>query len=126
MIHLDTSFLIGALLKDTPEAKKIREWLVAREPVGISAICWAEFLCGPLEAPNLEPALEILGEPAPFTIENARVAARLFNESGRRRGSFVDCMVAASAMAASASLATSNPRDFLRLVPLGLRLAGRA
>jgi predicted nucleic acid-binding protein len=37
-------------------------------------------------------------------------------------GSLVDCMVAASAMAADAALATSKRKDFQRLVPLGLRL----
>jgi predicted nucleic acid-binding protein len=46
----------------------------------------------------------------------------LFNLSGRRRGTFIDCMIAAVALGANASLATTNSDDFRRLEPAGLQI----
>lgn len=82
--------------------------------MGISTVAWAEFLCGPVEPPSLELAVELLDEPIPLLAEDAARAARLYNLSGRRRGSLLDCMVAAVAVRLGASLATSNPADFRR------------
>ncbi len=122
MIHLDTSFLIRSLLEGSAESRLLRSWLEVMEPLGISPVSWTEFLCGPLEQEQTELVGEIVGEPAAYTETEARLAARLFNETGRRRGSLMDCMIAASAISAGAALATSNRSDFARLVPLGLRL----
>jgi len=47
----------------------------------------------------------------------------LFNRAGRRRGSLLDCMIAAIALRAGAALATANQADFRRLRAAGLRLA---
>ena len=52
----------------------------------------------------------------------ARVAAQLFNDTGRRRGTMVDCMVAATAMSEQAALATTNHPDFRRFETLGLEI----
>ncbi len=123
MIHLDTSFLVLALARGSAADRKLRAWLDRREPIGISAIGWAEFLCGPLTPAATELARRLVGEPAAFTGGDAALAARLFNTSGRRRGSLADCMIAATAIEAGASLATANPRDFSRFSGAGLAIA---
>ena len=55
--------------------------------------------------------------------EDAGTTAMLFNRAGRRRGSLLDCMIAAIALRAGAALATANQADFRRLRAAGLRLA---
>ena len=122
MIQLDTSFLIRALVRHSPEDALLRRWLRDRTPLGVSAIAWTEFLCGPLRPREVELAAQIVGEVLPFRPEDAALAAELFNGSGRRRGTLVDCMLAASAIAREAELATSNPADFRRLEARGLKV----
>ncbi len=104
MIHLDTSFLIRALLRDSPEDRAIRGWLGAGQPLAMSTIGWAEFLCGPVDARSASLASRIVGERVPLTEEDAASAARLFNLIGRRRGSLLDCMIAATALRLGAAL----------------------
>ena len=123
MIHLDTSFLIRALLHGSPEDRKLREWLGMSEPLGMSVIAWAEFLCGPIQQTELELATKVIRQRSSFAQEQATIAARLFNESGRQRGTFIDCMIAATALSEGASIATSNVSDFRRFEPFGLKLA---
>lgn len=123
MTHLDTSFLIRSLVSGTPERARLASWLKANEPIAISAVCWTEFLCGPVSPQEAALAQQLLGTPLSFTAGDAAVAAQLFNGSGRRRGSLIDCMVAAHAMSVNASLATSNRADFQRLVPFGVQFA---
>jgi predicted nucleic acid-binding protein len=123
VIHLDTSFLIRAGTGATFESRRLRHWLRRGEEVGISAVAWAEFLCGPVPTLAVEDAAELMGEPWPLSGIDATVAARLFNLTGRRRGSLADCLIAAIAMNAGAALATSNVADFRQLEPFGLVLA---
>ena len=122
VIHLDTSFLIKSLIRGSAEDRSLRDWLKAGEAVAMSAVAWAELYCGPVEASHLELISRVVSERAPFLEEDAVLAARLFNESGRRRGSLMDCMIAASALRAGASLATANARDFRRFAAAGLTL----
>ena len=123
MIHLDTSFLIRALDPGSAEDRKLRGWMGKGETLGMSAVAWAELLCGPLAPSEMELVAEIVGQRRDFTPEHAVMAARLFNESGRRRGSWIDCMIAAAALADGASIATANVADFRRFETSGLELA---
>ena len=123
MIHLDTSFLIDALASDSQEDARLREWIGANQPLGMSTVAWAEFLCGPVDEAALSVASVVVGRQSRFTEEMAVIAARLFNGSGRRRGTMVDCMIAATALAEQAAIATSNPDDFRRFEGFGLTLA---
>jgi predicted nucleic acid-binding protein len=123
MIQLDTSFLIRALSAHSREDRELRGWITAGIGLRMSCIAWAEFLCGPLNAGQLALAAVIIGEPEPFVPQDAVQAAELFNRSGRRRGSFIDCMIAATAIRSAARLATANRSDFKRFPGLVLELA---
>ena len=124
MIHLDTSFLIRALMRGTPEDQALRRWIANGESLAVCSIAWAEFQCGPLTSSELAVAGAIIGRHRDFVKDDAEMAARLFNESGRRRGSLIDCMIAAAAQADDAPVATANEADFLRLSDLGVTTAG--
>ncbi len=89
----------------------------------MSAVAWAEFLCGPLHPTELALADEVIAVRRDFTTQDAALATRLFNEAGRRRGSLPDCMIAATALAEGAAVATVNVNDFRRFEPFGLKLA---
>lgn len=121
MIHLDTSFLIRMLKRGSPEARFL-EATGPDEPVVVSAIAWAEFLCGPIEPAEEELALRVVDGHRDLTFEHAGIAARLFNESGRRRSSLSDCLIAAAAIHDDARLATANLADFRRFASAGLKL----
>lgn len=123
MIHLDTSFLVRALVPGSPEDAQLREWLSGETPLAISAVAWAEFLCGPLAAQDLSLAAAVVGEAVPLTADHAVQAAELFNAGGRKRGTFVDCLIAAITIEEDAELATANPKDFKAMA--GLRFADR-
>ena len=121
MIHLDTSFLIRMLDRGSAEARLL-EATDPDEAVVVSTIAWAEFLCGPIEAPERELAQQIVDGHRDLTVEHAGIATRLFNESGRRRRSLSDCLIAAAAIHDGARLATANLADFRRFASAGLKL----
>ena len=122
MIHLDTGFLIHALVPTSAADEALRGWLVAGEPLAMSYVAWAELLCGPLTPRQAELAARVVAERIPFAEEDAAEAARLFNLSDRRRGSLADCMIAATALRCGARLATTNRRDFVPFEDAGLDL----
>ncbi len=124
MIHLDTNYLIGLLVKGSPQALEVDAWLADGQALAASAIAWTEFLNGPvtpLEVSRAEAVLQ--SNVIPFARNEAVLAAALFNKTGRRRGSRFDCLVAATAIAAQAEVATANEADFQAFVPHGLKLA---
>lgn len=122
MIVLDTSFVIRALARGSSQDGRLREWLRSGEELGMSAIAWAELLGGPIDPDQVDLAARVVSRRFAFGEDDAAVAARLFNETGRRRGSLTDCMIAATALRLDAPLATENPADFRRFEPAGLRV----
>lgn len=124
MIHLDTNYLIGLLIKGSPQALEVDAWLAAGEPLAASAIVWTEFLNGPVTGFQVTSVAMILqGRIIPFGQAEAALAADLFNKTGRRRGSRFDCLIAATAILAQAEMATVNQTDFKPFLPHGLKLA---
>lgn len=124
MIHLDTNYLVDMVTVGSAGAAKIHSWLKAGKSVTTSAIAWSEFCNGPLTKAQKDAALAVLDQNiSDFTWREAEEASRLFNLSGRRRGSHTDCMIAATAIRSGFPLATFNTADFQCLVPFGLVLA---
>lgn len=123
MIHLDTSFLIKALVLGSTEDATLQRWIEKGERLALCTIAWTEFLCGPVTGEQAELAARIVPERLEYGAAHAALAAELFNATGRRRGSLVDCMIAAVALSAEAHLATVNHDDFGRFVAQGLVLA---
>jgi predicted nucleic acid-binding protein len=95
MIHLDTNFLIQALVSDSAVQTIFRTWLREEQDLGISSIAWSEFLCGPLTPEDEQLAKMVFPTPEPFLASDAQMAADLFNASGRRSRSLADCQIAA-------------------------------
>ena len=110
-------------MTESPESVAKDGWVASGETLQVSAVAWAEFLCGPVAAGQLALAAQIVGRPVDFTVRDAAIAARLFNATGRRRGTMQDCMIAAAALRDDALLSTSNAADFRRFTEYGLRLA---
>ena len=126
MTHLDASFLVHALRRGTGADRLLRTWLGQNESIGISAMAWTEFCCGPLEPREVEIARRLILEPEPVRAEDAERAAVLFNDTGRRRGSLADCLIAAVALRVKAVLATDDVRDFRRFERFGLHVVGES
>jgi predicted nucleic acid-binding protein len=123
MIHLDTNYLIGLVTVPSPVHGQIVAWLKAGETFSSSAIAWSEFLNGPVTPNQRREASErIERRVVPFDAVTAEMAAQLYNLSGRKRGSQVDCFIAAAAICARVPLATRNRKDFAPFVSAGLRL----
>jgi len=123
LIVLDTNYLIRIPVTGSEELKKVEDWLEQGERLACPAIAWYEFCCGPVSPREQALVLSLLaGGVLPLGEEESATAARLFNSTGRLKSLRIDCLVAATALTARAPLATSNERDFGKLVPLGLQL----
>jgi predicted nucleic acid-binding protein len=123
MIHLDTNVLIG-LLTGHPIRAHVRQIQLDGGVFACSAVVWTEFLNGPADEPSVRLVESFLeGRILPFEREDAALAARLFNITGRKRGLRFDCMVAASALRRGESLMTLNRDDFELFVGTGLQFA---
>ena len=123
MIHLDTNMLVELVAVGSPGGRRILQWVGSGREIGASAIAWSEFCNGPLSLAQKDAAFNVLNRRiADFDWLQGETAARLFNLTGRRRGSHADCMIAAAAMASGATLATRNISDFERFLEYGLGL----
>jgi predicted nucleic acid-binding protein len=123
MIHFDTNFLIQTAVAGSPAHERFHAWASAQENFNVSSIAWAEFLCGPLDATAESIARQIFPNPEPLLPVDAALAAKLFNQIGRRSRSLADCMIAAVAIRCGAKLATINAADFQPFGQQGLVLA---
>ena len=123
MIHLDTNFLIQALVAGSAAEGKLLAWLTAGENFVVSTIAWSEFLSVPLTPQDELLAQLLLSAPEPFLAADARKAADLFNLTGRRSRSMADCQIAAVALRSGVKLATGNTADFAPMQSHGLTLA---
>lgn len=112
-----------ALVPDSPESDQLRRWLHRGHPIAMSTRAWGEFLCGTLEDGARTLARRIARGHVPLGTREAEEAARLFNGTGRRRGRFQDCLVAATAILSGAVFATSDRSDFGRLATMGIEMA---
>lgn len=121
-LHFDTNALIA-----------LPEWVRLNHPAvqhiqngGKAAACavvWYEFLCGPVSEQHKNLAYAVLnGRVEPVTEAAAKLAAELFNKSGRARRLRTDALIAACAITAGAKFATVNYVDFQGFVEHGLKL----
>ena len=83
MILLDTSFLIRALQKGSPQDVQLRAWLLTEETLAISTIAAAEFLCGPAGTNDPQLIDRVLPIQIPFSDKDPVVAAKLLRTEGR-------------------------------------------
>lgn len=122
-VHLHTNLLIAIGESDSKFQDSLELWLSAGNHVATSSIAWSEFCNGPITRGHKNAVAAVLREEIlDFSRPMAERASILFNASGRRCGSHSDCMIAASAMASDAPLATLNTQDFGRFIPMGLLL----
>lgn len=122
MISLDTNYLILGLQKDSSESKQLVRWYQAGEVLVTPMPAWYEFLCGPVNEPQVATMRAFLNEVIPFGERQATKAAELFAVSGRKRSLKIDIMIAATSILADAPLATNNKADFRALKKHGLTL----
>jgi predicted nucleic acid-binding protein len=122
MIHLDTNALI-ALPHWARDGHPAIARIAAGEAAAISIVAWYEFLIGPISDQEIALAFAFVrGNLVALETEDARLAADLYNQAGRRRTLKTDALIAATAIRAKASLLTINAEDFRLFVPLGLEL----
>lgn len=122
MICLDTNYLIRGVTAGTVEAAELVAWIEAGEILITPMPAWFEFICGPVTDEQTETMRAFLTTIVPFGEAEAKEGARLFNAIARKRFLRVDSMIAGTASAANARLATLNRADFELFVPHGLQL----
>lgn len=123
MIHLDTNILIDLVTAYPPQVATVKKWLQEGQILTVSAVAWSEFLNGPHTLTQKDAVRAILqGGIRSFEEDQAEQASRLFHQTGRRRGSHADCMIAAAALCSREPVATRNISDFERFIPYGLLL----
>jgi len=123
MIHLDTNILIDFVNYNTPANPALADRLRQRGMVACSAVAWSEFCNGPCtKQQQLDIQTILENNIHPFDKNQAELAAHLYIQTGRRRSSRADCMIAAAAIHNNAPIATYNLKDFERFTPHGLKI----
>ena len=122
MICLDTNYLILGLVRSSKEGRDLIAWAQAGEALITPMPAWYEFICGPITAPQVATIRAFIHQVVPFDEPQAVAAARLFNAIDRKRSLRVNAMIGGTAIAAGATLATNNRKDFSAFVPHGLLL----
>lgn len=122
MICLDTNYLIRALLPRTSDATRVERWIESGEIIILPTVAWYEFLCGCTEEEEQLALALLTGGLHPFGDTEARISARNFRSLKTARHLRVDAMIAGTAIAANARLATNNRADFKPFVAHGLKL----
>jgi predicted nucleic acid-binding protein len=112
MICLDTNYLILGLTRDSRESKALVRWYQSGEALVVPMAAWYEFLCGPVKPAQIAAIRGFLTEIISFSETQAQIAAEIFEATGRKRSLKIDAMIAATAIAAGATLATNNQKDF--------------
>jgi len=123
MICLDTNYLILGLVPGSQESQALTTWMQSGENLITPGPAWYEFLCGPVTPVHISTMRTFLQQIIPFDKAQATAAAQLFNATGRKRTLRVDAMIAGTALAAGATLATNSQSDFAAFIPHGLTLA---
>lgn len=112
IIHLDTSLLVEATSE--PGAARLRQAAEMGHILTFSTIVLFEWLRGPRTKEELELQKTMFPESslAPFGIDAARTAARVYRTVKRPRSREFDIAIAACAIEHEAALWTLNPEDF--------------
>jgi len=122
VIHLDANILI-TLPRWIRSNPAILDEIASGVPVGVSAVVWFEFTCGPVTPQEVALAGAFVGNRILAVDSNtAEHAAELFNLIGRKRSLSYDCLIAATAMLHDARLVSYNRLDFAPFVDFGLEL----
>jgi predicted nucleic acid-binding protein len=124
--HLDTDFLIYALIMRGKERKHFLELVKSEADIEISAIAWYEFCRGPRTPEQVAVTRDIFGAEGivAFTDSLAEQAADRFRRLGSPRRRAADVAIAATALARNATLVTRNERDFAGIEGLDLKVVG--
>ena len=122
IVALDSNFLVATRKAGSAEGKRLEHWLNEGHAIEVSAVAWSEYLCGPIENDDVAITRQLISSIVPFDEARAELAARLFNQTGRRSRTHADCMIAAHAIVRQASLATLNVPDFRPFTRFGLKL----
>jgi predicted nucleic acid-binding protein len=120
--HLDTDFLVKALLGPGAERELLRDIADSALEIEISGLAWYEFCRGP-RAPEQEAVARSFFESEgiiAFDEELAVKAAELFRQLGSPRRRAFDVAIAATAIARGARLLTGNTRDYTGIDGLSL------
>jgi predicted nucleic acid-binding protein len=114
IVHLDTSALVGALAGSRPEFERLAGLLADGHRLTVSTIALYEWVRGPRSAAELDVqnALMPPEQVCPFGVEDAALAARLYQSLRRPRSRDLDLAIAACAMVQQATLWTLNRKDF--------------